>query len=83
MKKLNYKNIFLFIIMLISVILFIKDWVIVLVKGASFTWFGLISNITFLGVASFIYEYLEEYTQEKEERKKRRIKNERKFKNLQ
>ena len=69
MTKLNYKNIFLFIIMLISAILFIKDWVIILVKGASFTWLGLITNIIFLGVASFTYEYLEEYIQEKEERK--------------
>ena len=61
MRKLNYKNIILFIIMIICTILFVKDWAIVLFKGATFTWFGITTNIIYLCVACTIYDHMENY----------------------
>lgn len=69
MKKLNYKNIILFIIMIIFIILFLKDWFIILIKGAAFTWFGLITNMLYIFIAGAIYDYFEEYLEKKENRK--------------
>lgn len=70
MKKLNYKNLGLFIVMMIFTILFISDWLIVLFMGACFTWLGVITNMLFIFIAGAIYDYFEEYLEEKENRKK-------------
>lgn len=69
-KKLNYKNIILFIMMIIFIILFLTDWAIVLFRGATFTWLGITTNILYLCAVGSILEYLEEYAKLKEKRRK-------------
>lgn len=71
--KFNYKNLILTIIMVVCAILFVKDWAIVLIKGASFTWFGLITNIILLVIACGIYDHMEQYLEEKENKRKGNI----------
>jgi hypothetical protein len=68
--KLNWKNILLALIGTTFGVLFLTDWVIVLFKGAMFTWFGIATNMIYLGIACSIYNYFEEYIEAKEEKKR-------------
>jgi len=63
MKKLNKKRTARFLLGILILSMAVTDWVVILVKCGSFTWYGLFVNMLELFTASVLldefFEYLE------------------------
>ena len=60
MKKLNWKNLGILLIMLVSLSVTISDFISLVFKSGMYTWFGLFTQIINLAIFSQCYEYMED-----------------------
>lgn len=67
--KLNYKNIFIFIISSISFSICLSDYITLMTKNVRFTYLGLLINTILLIISVSGFDYLKNYLEEKENNK--------------
>ncbi len=63
--KINLKNTLIFMLAVITSIMFITDWVIAVAFSGTFTVYGIVVNLIEAAIAVTCFDYIEAYLESK------------------